>query len=611
MPVPIKRKATCPPPRKTAPERLANSRMLESASQRLLQGCGLPQAWRDKSAWRVLDTNFHQGLRFLDCWQTWRADAKRPRLLHYVALCEHPPSVDAILQAAAPTSELHALAQALAQESHGLAAGFQRISLNEGRVLLTLCVGETQALLREQQFAADCVVWDSPELVSDSSRWTLKALARCCRRGTRLVTAQAQSTTQAAWLVQTGFKSTRNGPSNQWTYDPTWALKTTRNPDLARALQAPPPSDCVVIGAGLAGASVAAALARRGWQVQVLDAAGAPAAGASGLPVGLMVPHVSADDNPRSQLSRSGIRMSFQQAKTLLASRHDWAMSGVLEHREIGISTLWHSQAGWIKPAQLVQAWLAQPGIRFVPNAPVATVRREAEVWVLKNAAGNVLAQAKHVIFANAWGAQALLDDLRMAAPELAPNLARLPALQGIRGVMSWGVQQPEQASALPTFPVNGLGSLICNIPMGNEIENATAVMAWYAGATYETGELIDAPVSAHHQTNLDKLRTLLPEAAQVLSPGFASDKVQTWQGTRCVTPDRLPVVGPLDASASPRLWISAALGSRGLSYAVLCAELLAAQMGGEPWPLPAALARHLSALRSNERASLPTGQPG
>ncbi len=585
--------------------------MREPVPQTLLQGCGLPQAWRDKPAWRVLNTDFHQGLRFLNTWQTWRSDAKRPRLLHYVALREHPPSVDAILQAAAPYPELHALAQELAQECHGLAVGFHRISLNEGRVLLTLCVGDTQTLLREQQFAADSVVWDPSESAAEAFRWTLKALTRCCRRGTLVVTAQAQSPAQSAWLAQCGFRVAINGPSTQWSYDPSWELKTTRNPELARSMLPSPASDCVVIGAGLAGASVAAALAKRGWHVQVLDAGATPAAGASSLPVGLMVPHVSADDNPRSQLSRSGIRMSLQQAKSLMKSGQDWAMSGVLEHRELGVSTLWHSQAGWIKPAQLVNAWLAQAGIRFVPNAVVAAVRREGDVWVLHNAAGQALAQASHVVFANGWGAQALLDDLQIAAPELGPNLARLPALQGIRGVLSWGMQQPGQASTLPAFPVNGLGSLICNIPLDGETESAAQAQAWYAGATYETGTLVNAPVSAHHQANLDKLRTLLPAAAQALGPAFATGQVQTWQGTRCVTPDRLPVVGPLDAGASPRLWISAAMGSRGLSYAVLCAELLAAQMGGEPWPLPASLARHLSALRSNDRARLPTVKQG
>ena len=71
---------------------------------------------------------------------------------------------------------------------------------------------------------------------------------------------------------------------------------------------------------------------------------------------------------------------------------------------------------------------------------------------------------------------------------------------------------------------MNGLGSFICNIPIDGETENATTTQAWYAGATYETAELIDAPVSAHHQTNLTKLQTLLPDAAQALDPAGVLD---------------------------------------------------------------------------------------
>ena len=551
---------------------------------------------------RILDTDFCQALRFLRVWHDWRADVHAPQFLHYVGLSEQPPSADAILKTAAPYPELHALAQELIQECHDLSTGFARISLNQGRVLLTLCVGGTQAMLREQQFAADTVFLDTAKTEADSLRWIVKALTRCCRRGTQLAACGPSGPTLATWLTQCGFKTASNGDTHQWSYDPDWDLKTTRNPELAQAMQPAPPSDCVVIGAGLAGASVAAALARRGWQVQVLDAAAAPAAGASSLPVGLMVPHVSADDSPRSRLSRCGIRMTRQEAKRLLRAGCDWEPSGVLEHREIGISTLWHAQAGWIKPARLVRAWLRHKGIRFVPNAPVATVRREGKVWVLRNTAGQTLAQASHVVVANGWDAQALLDDLQIATPELKPSLARLPALHRIGGVVSWGLVQPGQASALPAFPVNGLGSLIGNIPLSDETESAIDDRAWYAGATYATGELADAPLPQHHQANLDKLRTLIPEAAQALGPAFASGDVRAWQGTRCTTPDRLPVVGPLESCASPQLWLSTAMGSRGLSFALLCAELLAAQMGGEPWPLPASLARHLKALRSPER---------
>ena len=57
-------------------------------------------------------------------------------------------------------------------------------------------------------------------------------------------------------------------------------------------------------------------------------------------------------------------------------------------------------------------------------------------------------------------------------------------------------------------------------------------------------------------------------------------------------------MVGPLLASGMPPVWISASMGSRGLTYAVLCAELLAARLGGEPLPLEGSLARLLAAAR-------------
>ena len=39
-------------------------------------------------------------------------------------------------------------------------------------------------------------------------------------------------------------------------------------------------------------------------------------------------------------------------------------------------------------------------------------------------------------------------------------------------------------------------------------------------------------------------------------------------------------------------------MGARGLSFAAICTELLAAQLGSEPWPLPHNLARGLDVQR-------------
>jgi tRNA 5-methylaminomethyl-2-thiouridine biosynthesis bifunctional protein len=83
----------------------------------------------------------------------------------------------------------------------------------------------------------------------------------------------------------------------------------------------------------------------------------------------------------------------------------------------------------------------------------------------------------------------------------------------------------------------------------------------------------------------------------------LATSELQAWRGSRCVSADRLPLLGRLTAGADEGLWLCVAMGSRGLSLAVLCAELLAARWGAEPLPVEAALARSLDADRGRSNA--------
>jgi tRNA 5-methylaminomethyl-2-thiouridine biosynthesis bifunctional protein len=91
-------------------------------------------------------------------------------------------------------------------------------------------------------------------------------------------------------LLDAGFKVVPDSATStpQVRYDPRWQLRAGRRaqPDTPRKA-----GRCAVVGAGIAGASVARALAVRGWQVDVYDTQATPAGGAAGLPVGLVVPH--------------------------------------------------------------------------------------------------------------------------------------------------------------------------------------------------------------------------------------------------------------------------------------------------------------------------------
>ena len=605
--------------------------MTETAAALLHTLCGLPPAWAKQNAWRILDTRFDRGLHFLQTWLAWKNDPHKPRLLHYVALTASPPSLDALRACAAPYPELLALVNDMASHWFGLLPGFNRLTLEGGQLLLTLCVGDLTALLREQQFVADSVYLNSdPAETSAWNVWTTKALARCCRRGTTLaITAGTPELLKD--LTQCGFELSPTAPTGaqQAQFNPRWRIKNTREPALGQAVTI---GSCAVIGAGLAGASVAAALAQRGWQVQVLDQGDAPAAGASGLPVGLVVPHVSVDDCALSRLSRSGVRLMLQQARSLLQQGQDWDATGTLERRVDGTPGLsltasapaldwsrpgnetinampwghaipcdqpavWHAQAAWLKPAQLVRAWLAQPGVTFQGNAHVTALRRNGDDWELLNDQGQLLARANRVVFANAGGALPLLETLQTSQPDLDLHVKQLPLMHGVRGLLSWAMHPGTPDAAFPPFPVNGAGSVIPAIP----VEGGAA---WFIGSSYQPDNKPESPDAKNHAANLGRLHQLLPSLGQMLAPQFTDGSLNTFKSTRCVTADRLPVVGPLYRAAQPSLWMCAGMGSRGLSFSVLCAELLAARWGAEPLPLDAGLAQSLDTLRGQQPLS-------
>jgi tRNA 5-methylaminomethyl-2-thiouridine biosynthesis bifunctional protein len=591
---------------------------LDQAREVFLKGCDLPGAWAGQPQWTVLETGFGLGLNFLVTWASWKTDPQRPRLLHFVSTEAFPASAADVLRSARTHAELVPFAEQLQAQLWGLLPGFHRLVFEGGQVLLTLCIGDAKTMLREQSFEADSVYLDGFSPQRNPDIWdlhTFKAVARCCRRGTRVATWTIARSVRDA-LAQCGFvvKKVPGIPPKRdnlrGEFNPAWEPKKAQPPPMRRE-----PSTCVVIGAGLAGAAVAASLARRGWQVTVLDAAEVPAAGASGLPAGLLAPHVSPDDNPLSRLSRHGIRATLQQADALLQAG-DWGRTGVLEHevehprkrpeawqadwadaagdwsRPADAAQLaqcalppdapahWLAQAGWIRPAALVHAWLATPGVQWRGRAVVNRLSHASGSWQVFDAKEQELARADLVVLAAGYASRAL-------AASTDEKGARDLALQAIRGQVSWGRHEPGTAGALPAFPVNGHGSLAPAVPLTGEAGG----LAWVMGSSFERDNPVAETRPEDDQHNFSRLQTLLPQTARALAAKFEAGQVERWAGVRCATPSRLPALGPLAAG----LWLCSGMGSRGLSFAALCGELLAARLHAEPLPLEQRLADALA----------------
>ena len=346
---------------------------------------------------------------------------------------------------------------------------------------------------------------------------------------------------------------------------------------------------CLVVGAGVAGAAMARALADKGWQVDVIDQATLPAAGASGVPIGVLSCHVSVDDNPMSKLTRAGLQKVRAFAQAHLVKGQDWLDCGVLERRLDGhtkkkkwqpswVGSVWHgwvqtptdlqlAQAGlselsadeqlwqahgtWVKPLPLIEALLNHSCIHFQHGQPL----KATEIQALGYDAV-VLALGAHT--------SDFLADLSYA-----PKLPLLP----VAGQISWGLHDAEQAKWFPPFAVNGFGGFVSHVPTPQGL-------AWYSGATFHRGQAKAVVTSQDHTSNFEKLEQLLPQAALALSRQWQTpDNIRGWTGVRCTSINRMPIARALDTIKLPDWYVLTALGARGLTLAMECAEQLAEQI--------------------------------
>jgi tRNA 5-methylaminomethyl-2-thiouridine biosynthesis bifunctional protein len=368
----------------------------------------------------------------------------------------------------------------------------------------------------------------------------------------------------------------------------------------------------IVVGAGLAGAAAARALAERGWQINVLEMAEAPGHGGSGVPVGVMSCHVSVDDNPLSQLTREGMQWTRRFAQAHLQEGVAWLGNGVLERRlspggadkkpwqepaagnvwhghvqlgtaeqmaQAGLTAsstqaLWQAQGAWIKPQDLVQALLKHDNILVVTRAEVESMQRHASgEWHLR--------VKNHISIPNMGSSHTYSTE---TAPHVVLALgAHTPdflnqvlyvdhrGLHPIAGMVSWGLQQ--DVTPLPPFAVKGHGSFVSSVPTPDG-------SAWFTGATFERNAMKAASDKAAHNDNQQRLAELLPAVEARLQTQFAdAAQLKSWGGVRCASVNRMPKVGPLDEAQFPGLHLLTAMGSRGLTLSLLCADVLAAQM--------------------------------
>ncbi len=579
------------------------------------------------------ETGFGTGLNFLCAWQLFEQHAVPGARLHFVSVEKYPLSHADLQRALALWPELAVFAEQLLAQYIAIHQGFQRLVLDNGRVTLTLLIGDALEQLPQLDAQIDAWFLDGFAPAKNPDMWTAELfaeLARLAAPGSTISTF-----TSTGWVRRlinaAGFKMKRTpGIGHKWEILRGeflgWPAETPApaiiKPWFARPAPLPTERRALVIGGGLAGCATAASLAARGWQVSLLERHAGLAQEASGNPQGVLYLKLSAHGTALSQMIVSG----FGHTRRLLEHLQrglDWDGCGVLQlafnakeaERQAQLAEafapqllhlldrsqaqvragvalehggLYFPEGGWVHPPALCEWQARHPGISVLNHHDVLDLRQADGEW-------------------QAWDGDTLLAGAPVAVLAGAAEVKRFAASAGLPLKRIRG-----QITRLPqTAASQALATVVCA-----EGYVAPARLGEHTlGASFDFKSLDLTPNAADHADNLALLQEISPDLRQRLqADSLDPEQLQGRAAFRCTSPDYLPIVGPLaapqafldtysvlskDARQVPDspcpwldgLYVNSGHGSRGLITAPLSGELLAAWLDNEPLPLPRSVA--------------------
>jgi len=577
---------------------------LEESRTVFLQGVGLPQSWSDREQFCIGELGFGSGLNILAVMQLWAATRPSPSArLHVVSIEGFPMTQAQARQALAPWQELSPWRDWLLEHWPSRARGIRRMHYPALNFTLTLVTDDVEAALNAlvadslpaeltgtEETSGPVNAWllDGFAPARNPAMWSEAVFAHISRLSAP--DARLASFTVAGFvrrgLAAQGFSVVRKAGYGRKRQRLVAERVTTYSAPATRG----GPQTALILGAGIAGAAMAQALCRRGVRVEVLEAGVNIASGASGNPLGLVMPRLDAADGPLSRALIDAFLYArtaycaapapLRQLVAVLQKAH-----GDVERRRFGklladppldsedlapgdendpTAALILGQAMMVRPADIIQHWLE--GVSVRTNTAVASVHPKpngAEGWQAHDISGAVLAEADSVFLCGGAG------------------LMSLAAGQGLP--LAGRAGQVESAHLSDVAPA----AVTCG----------TYALRWgpdfLFGATFTPTDRAKAETDLAAQAeNLASLAALAPDwHAELGANGAISTALDSRAAVRATTPDRLPIVGPL--GQTPGQYVLTGLGARGLVWAPYLAEDLASRLFGEP-PLMTTAARRL-----------------
>jgi len=595
------------------------------------------------SVFTIVETGFGTGLNFSLTLELWQRHAPPNARLRFISIEKHPLTLDDLKRAYQHWPRLADIAASWQAAYPPIFPGQYVCNLGS-QVQLHLAFGDISTALDELHRSlhndykgdhpfVDAWFLDGFSPSKNPAMWQpslFRAMAELSQNNATFSTFTAASNVRRQ-LIEAGFeveKVTGYGGKREMLCgimkSPNGgSVQNIKNHNAAWYLppKQPAAKKVAVIGAGIAGATIANALAKKGLTVVVFDGADTVASHGSGNLQGVIYGKLSHRDELSARFVTSALHFASQYYQSwfdhgYLKDGIDGAMCGVAhlldkenpklqqaftgdEHfvsfhsahdisQKAGIDiskpAMFVRAGGWLYPRAFCKAALTQNNIETRLSSPVESIVRDNDGWLICNDT---------------------FDAVVIASGCSGHDLTRYLPIKPIRGQVSHLQHQPK---------LSKLAMAICDKGyLAPAMDNTHCI-----GASFNLGLFDDSLRDEDHQNNLDNLKTALPVIAEDLpAPHTLSGRV-AYRGT---SPDYLPLVGNLvdpyvfqqdfahlgkDATLSAAIsnsylkgaYCFQGLGSKGLAYAPICAEHLASTIAGEGPVLPLSLQMALNPNR-------------
>ena len=579
----------------------------------------------------IAETGFGSGLNFIACYALWKSLPSPKKRIEFISIEAFPLAKNDLVRIAEKFSDLTKYYTQLIEQYPEPVKGAHLLRFENDNIRLRLLYDSLESVLENYTIRPDIWFLDGFSPKANETMWTeelFQYIGSNASPGTSISTFTAAGFIKRG-LLTAGFEVhkipgfgrkremiTALYPPNGKTENQTTPLQPWHLPKPEANKPKESVSRTIVVGAGIAGLVQTLTLVNQGFKVTLIEKGDKPLSGASSQPQLIMYAKYPKQMNAEGQLlfhahSTAQTYYQHEQAKSKITFWHPIGLAQLAWNKEEALkqtafmenydlpinhvqqlsadeltllsgiplqkSGLFFENSGWLDTHAFSSYVLSQNGVEFLGDTQALGIQKNSdETWLLETSKGPM--SAENIVICAAYGIQELLPELQQP-------------LKLLRGQTTQIVN-------------NTLGSLNCVLcGEGYLSPSFSDTKELHLGATYDLGNTDGRYKEEDNLKNLKQLEKWLVDSSTL-----ADNSVVTGgkAGLRTTSSDYTPIAGPAPdmpamvqdlsdlkhnakgcresyGSYLQGLYINVGYGSKGLTFAPVCADLISSQIKVTP----------------------------